>query len=524
MPCSQPGGFLLLGSAEGIGSHVNLFKIVNSAAKLYSKKAVHAPLQAGFIPPFPLELGHPPQGTPSPSSPPPSLLNLQKEAEQVLLKNYTPAGVILNETLNILRFHGHTGAYFEPAPGEASFNLLNMTRTALQTEILALVKRAVKEDAALRKENIAFKINGLTRALNLEVTSLRKVESGERYFLLLFEDVTRLLAPLKQAPAQESAPDSRYHAKVNELEQELTATKEYLQSVIEQQEITNEELRSANEEIQSSNEELQSINEELETAKEEFQSTNEELATVNEEFDHRNQELKQVNSTRLPIVIVGRDLRLRRFTSPAKLLLNLINSDIGRPMSDINPNLQLPDLARWVREVVEQVQPQQVEAQDRSGHWYTARIQPYQTEDSKIDGAVIAFTDSHSLKEGLQLASQARDFADAVVAVIPLPVLILDKDQRVVLANPAYLRAFQVKAEETADSLVYYLGNSQWANPTLRRQLKALLEEDLPFDDFQVAHEFEKLGKKTFSLSGRRLIGLKEQPMILLQITEIRTE
>src|SRR5438874_7376998 len=156
----------------------------------------------------------------------------------------------------------------------------------------------------------------------------------------------------------------------------------YLQSIIEKQESTNEELKAANEEILSANEELQSTNEELQTAKEEAQSANEELATVNEELRHRNAELGRVNNdlvnlltgVNIPIVMVGRDLRIRRFTPLAEKTFNLIPTDMGRPISDIKPNLRDLDLAQLIGQVIDTVSPRELEVRDGGGQWYSLRI------------------------------------------------------------------------------------------------------------------------------------------------------
>jgi two-component system CheB/CheR fusion protein len=184
------------------------------------------------------------------------------------------------------------------------------------------------------------------------------------------------------------------------MKQELTATREYLQSVIEQQEGANEELQSANEEVQSANEELQSINEELETSKEEIQSANEELATVNDELQHRNQELTQSNndltnllaSVELAIIMLGADLRIRRFTPAAEKLFNLIPSDIGRALSDLNLNVVIDDLETLLRNVIDKVEPYEGEIQDRHRRWYLMRLRPYRTSDNRIDGVVVVDT------------------------------------------------------------------------------------------------------------------------------------
>src|ERR1700731_2459558 len=137
----------------------------------------------------------------------------------------------------------------------------------------------------------------------------------------------------------------------------LVAAREHVQSVIDEREVAIEELRSANEEVQSSNEELQSTNEELETAKEELQSTNEELTTLNEELRHTNLELGEVNNdlitllriVNIPVVMVGRDLRIRRFTPAAHRTLRLIPSDVGRLIMDLQPDIQVPDLENQIR-------------------------------------------------------------------------------------------------------------------------------------------------------------------------------
>jgi two-component system CheB/CheR fusion protein len=209
---------------------------------------------------------------------------------------------------------------------------------------------------------------------------------------------------------------SAAEAQVAQLQQEIAALREYLQSVIEEQESTNEELKSANEEILSSNEELQSTNEELQTAKEEAQSANEELATVNEELRHRNAELARVNDdlvnllsgVSIPIVMVGRDLRIRRFTPLAEKTFNLITTDIGRPMSDIKPNLDVPDLPRLVMSVIDTLTPFEGDVQDGDGRWYLLRVRPYITLDNKIDGASVVLLDIDAIKKEVERLRSAQ--------------------------------------------------------------------------------------------------------------------
>src|SRR5262249_24130605 len=169
-------------------------------------------------------------------------------------------------------------------------------------------------------------------------------------------------------------------------------------------EAANEELQSANEEILSANEELQSTNEELDTAKEELQSTNEELNTVNEELHGRNDELSRVNSdlvnllanVQIAIVMVTSDLRIRRFTPMAEKILNLIPSDVGRPLSDIKPNIDYPDREKVIADVIDNVATFQHQVKDRQGNWYVLRIRPYKSIENRIDGAVLALYESEA--------------------------------------------------------------------------------------------------------------------------------
>jgi len=272
---------------------------------------------------------------------------------------------------------------------------------------------------------------------NIEVVPISMAGTDDARYLILFDDgqtppaagseeesaaQTRLSAAAAPADVLPDDEDGKAAAgseeELRQLRQDLTATKEYLQSLLEQQDAVNEELRSANEEILSSNEELQSTNEELETAKEELQSTNEELTTVNEQLHYRNLELSLVNndltnllsSTMIPVVMVSGDMRIRRFTPQAKRVMNLLPTDVGRPISDIKPNVQVADLDHLIGEVIETVRPIEREVMDHQGKWYMLRVHPYRTNDNKIDGAVIVLLDiDQSKRTQHDLESQSAD-------------------------------------------------------------------------------------------------------------------
>jgi two-component system, chemotaxis family, CheB/CheR fusion protein len=411
---SRPGGYLYLGSSEGVGRASNLFATVDRAHKIFSKKTTAARQPVSFSLNHPAE--RPECGTVSlPSKPPETAWNYveaQKEFDRRLLSQYAPATVFINEDMEIIHTRGNVNRYLKLAPGRASLNLLKMAREGLLLELRNAINKAKKGNAPIRKQNIQLKNgneneggNGRAghgqnqiRRVRFEIVPISLGNLRELYFMIVFQDertdARRAQETRRSRPQKES---ETYSARIAKLEQELAATKEYLQSVIETQEATNEELQSANEEILSSNEELQTTNEELETAKEELQSANEELSTVNDELRSRNLEITQVNndltnlfaSIDAAVVIIGSDLTIRRFTPEAQKFFGLIPADIGRPLLNINPSIDIPDFQSQVLRVMTTNLSLEKDITDADGQPYQLRILPYRTAENKNDGAVI---------------------------------------------------------------------------------------------------------------------------------------
>lgn len=393
-------GILFLGSSETVGGFGDLFTLLDKKYKIYTKKSGVTPHDFEFVRRFEAD----PQADASRTRPEaPYRVDLQKIVEQILLNRFALPSVVVDEKLDIVQFIGQTGRFLDPMPGEATLNLLKMVKGGLQHE-LRLAFQKVKHYGSLRKEGVPVDLNGSLHTVNVEILPVKTRPGRELYYLVVFEE-----RGASNAGASKSAPNEDKEKKAGKtkpsvleaenarLSSELEATSEYLQSIIEEQRTTNEELRSANEEIQSSNEELQSINEELETAKEELQSTNEELTTVNDELQNRNDELSRLNndlnnlltSVNIPIIMLGNDLRIRRFTPVSEKVMNLISADVGRPITDIKTKLRIPDLRQSVMHVIESLEILESEVEDINGKWYSMRIRPYRTLDNKIDGAVI---------------------------------------------------------------------------------------------------------------------------------------
>lgn len=403
----KPKGFLLVGNTEGLlGSGAEIFDLVDRKSKIYRKKLVPSPVSFGLT----ISAYQTAEGRPQKPQPPTkeeeiakTPADVQREADRLLLTKYVPSAVVVNDDLDILQSRGHTSRYLELPTGRVSLNLLKMARAGLLYELRALIDKARKNSVPIAKDGVVIEDGSETTSVRLEVIPFRAPASDQRHFLVLFEEKGSVKVP-------KLGFDERYTAKeasnakevqIAQLKQELASTKEYLQSIIEAQEATNEELQSANEEIQSGNEELQSTNEELQTSKEELESANEELNTVNEEIQHRNQQLGQLsndllnilNSATIPMIVLGEDLHIRRFTPEAERVFGFTNQDVGKALTHLPLHIDMPQLERWMLDAIRDVRMKEEPVQARDGRIYKLRITPYRTLENKIDGVVIILLD-----------------------------------------------------------------------------------------------------------------------------------
>ncbi|HEY6367647.1 MAG TPA: PAS domain S-box protein, partial [Candidatus Binatia bacterium] len=576
----KPQGFLFLGASESIGGYTDLFELVDKKHKIYSKKAT--PTQALHML---LKKDRSEQPSPEPraslpigkvrAEPPEGLrdeVNAQREADRVTVSQFAPPGVLINAQLQILQFRGPTSAYLQPPTGKASFHVLKMAREGLMLTLRAAINKAKKENKTARKENVRVNQNGKTRTVNLEVIPLKNLR--ERCFLILFEDAEKVGRPSQERVEPSGGPRSgraiskkEESQRIKSLETELSETRDYLQSIEEQQEAANEELQASNEEVQSANEELQSINEELETSKEELESANEELTTVNEEMSHRNTELSRLNadlsnlhsSINMAILVLARDLTIRRFTTPAEKIFNLLATDVGRPLSSVRHNLVVVNerssrgkdaqtqrsevsgqrseenqslttsaattpfpLEDFLREVIDTVSVREREVRDKDDRWYVIRARPYMTSDNKIDGAVLLLVDIDELKRAEREAKAARDYAEATIRTARDPMIVLRADLRVNTANEGFYKTFKTTPDQTEGRLIYDLGDQQWNIPKLRILLEDILPRNSFFNDFEVTHDFPHVGRRTMLLNARRLeLDDGSAQMILLAIEDV---
>jgi two-component system CheB/CheR fusion protein len=414
--------------------------------------------------------------------------------------------------MNVVQVRGHTSPYLELSPGEPTHNLLKLAREGLIAGLGKAVRTAKQTNAIANEDGFRIDGSGQLKEVAIKVIPFTgSASSKERYLLVLFEDKYAGQAE-KYKPSTDGSGESA------QLRRELAATKEYLQSIVDDKAITLDELRAANEEAQASNEEL-------ETAQEELESANEELNTLNDDLKISNVELSQVNrdltnlleSISIPLVMVGRDLRIRRFTRAIEPMLNLIASDIGRLITDLQPQMELPDLRRLLLDAMEGGNRRPLDIRDSHGHWYSLRILPSAGPDGKTDGAVLMLIDIDAAKRGL-------DFAEAIVETVREPLVILNQNLQVMKANKSFYETFQAVREDTEERLIYDLGNGQWNIPKLRELLENILPAHATFRDFEVTHEFEHVGRKVMLLNASEIFNPNAQARTILLAIEDATD
>jgi two-component system CheB/CheR fusion protein len=458
----NPNGMLFLGSSEGIGDFNSLFAVLDRKNKLYQRKedllgVQRTTLNRFIVPVSATDVSPPHRGAKKAAFP--TKQPLRELMEQSLLRHLATASALVNSGGDIVYLYGRTGMFLEPSAGEPGIqNILKMAREGLRPALTTALHHAVATHGSSFAPNIRVKTNGHFTLVNVSVHSVATSPTSKTdapdtpLFLVILEDAPGLAAAATTDDTSPNvAPDAQ--ARIQVLTQELRAKDEFLQCTQEELESSNEELKSSNEEMQSVNEELQSTNEELETSKEELQSVNEELSTVNTELQTKVVDLSRANNdmnnllagTGVGTVFVDFQLRLLRFTPAASSIINLIVSDVGRPVAHIVSNLVGYDsLVADIKAVLANLVPIEREVQTEEGRWYTLRIQPYRTLENVIEGAVISFVDIteivrvreelHKANDLLRLAVVVRDSHDAIT--------VQDLNGKTLAWNPGAVRLY----------------------------------------------------------------------------------
>lgn len=521
----KPKGILFLGSSESLAGFKQGFEEVSGKWKIF-RRDESAEMHAAFADfPRKSERAHGARR----DSHSPDASRLADFVEDLLLDEYVPPSVLVNERGDILYIHGRTGAYLEPASGHPRLNVLEMAREGLRLELPGALRHAAAQDREIRRSNIRVRANGDDVLVNLVVRKLEQPQALRGLFLIAFSQPRSETSIETAEPLKKSTPRK---TRVAELETELQQTQANLRTTIEELETSNEELTSTNEELQSTNEELQSTNEEVETSKEEMQSLNEELTTVNAELHSKVEELYRVNddmtnllnSTDIATIFLDTELRIKRFTPQAVHMIKLIDTDVGRPVGDLASNLKYEGLAEDGREVLKNLKPKEAGIQTVDGRRYLMRILPYRTAENIVDGLVYTFVDIErimSAESGEAIERGIRQLVEYLVQMVQEPMAILDNELRIEAANHAFRARFTQRQSNIEGKYLRDLGKGEWNVPRLEHLLQRALREKKAFENFRIDQELSDGGRRTLVLSGRHMELLTKEALILIAVEDV---
>lgn len=515
------GGHLLLGTSESVGDAVDLFTMVDRKLKIYEKKDISSVSMYDVYPAHSRPTDGPRPSHPAPVGvrPPPSPLEV---ADRKVLERYGPPGVLVNASFDVIQFRGRTGAFLDPQPGNATFNLFKLVRGELLIELRSAVLKAMGDGEPVTTPPIAM-WGGSGPGVCLDVLPLPHSDPGQKWLLVLFREVPA--PPTGATPTGAAAPDgvsarseSLAVARADQLERELVTTKEYLEAAVQ-------DLQAANEELQSSNEELQSSNEELETSKEELQSSNEELATINEELHNRmgqlavsNDDLQNIlENAGTPMVIVGGDLRIRRYSQSAEKLLKLVPADVGRPVEYLS-GIVKAEVGAAVSTAMSTgvLQEQRVRCTDE--HWYTMRIAPCRNGDVSNRGVSMELLRTPLMRKFGEPAD-IHEFVGKVLSTLPHALALLDDQLRLAWVNKRFFDTFQAGAEILGQPLDdVWPGRS--TNPELWSRLDAVAAGGEAFVAQIVEHPFGRTAPQRMSFSAHRVPGEGDRATMTLLVME----
>ncbi len=505
-------GYLILGTSESISEYNDLFESVDKKKSIFRRKETADTTRQrdwGFP-----NLERTPVQPKKVESEGTETFNVKELAEEMILEDYSYPGVLIDRNYEILYFHGDTEKYLSPPKGEPNLSILNMARGDLRYKLTPIIQEAKKQNTTAERKDVKLKSKDEEHVVDLIVRPVKKTEDSMELLMIIFREKA-MTEKTEGAAEDNNSNEQKLSMEGNEqieaLERELKSTKESLQATIEELETSNEELRSRNEELKATNEELRSTNEELKTAREETRSTNEELTTVNQELEEKISELSQekndmrnlLEAIEVAIVFLDTDHQVRRFTPEATNLFNLIDSDIGRPLNDINSSIRYENIEDDLNHVLDTLQKVNKEIQTKTGDWYEMEILPYRTTENVVDGLVLTFKDItriklRRLKKLRRLATVIEDSNDAITVV--------DMDGNIMEWNKGAERIYGYSQSEAKDM-----------------NIKNIIPEDQRQEEMELLEKV-KSGKEVKSFKTKRLTKDDQILDIWMTITKLLNE
>ncbi len=512
-------GILLMGPAETIGGFTDMFAPIDPKWKIFERR--EGSVSSPKVIEFPFNITK-------------QIIGIDKQAEaktagknslsdsfnKYLLEHFTPVSILVDDAGDIIYVNGKTGRFLELNSGDAAMNIYDMIKEELKYVLRNAIYQARVQKTDILINDIKIKDDQDTRLVNMKV-SLLETAALQGLILVILEDK----GPVKKVSAQKALKDKLKTSNplAESLERELEYTKQQLNSTIEQMETSLEELKSTNEELQSMNEELQSTNEESLTTKEEMQSLNEELMTINtsyqvktEELTHLNNDMKNLlDSTEIGTIFLDNELKILRFTPKIKSLLNVISSDIGRSITDIVFNFDLPNLKQLIFAVIETLVAKEVEIKTQNG-WFNLRIMPYRTMDNFISGVVLTFTDISALKTAEYKLATLINHAKFTLNLLKQPALLLDGKLKILGSNTLFINYFKLDEQDIKEISFAVFVHEYWKTNRLDKIIKNMADEDV---NVVLDQNFPQLGKKRITFKSTPSVDKQNGQTLLVLIT-----
>lgn len=395
----RPGGLMMLGTSESVGRATVLFEPSDPHVRIFRRREVAGDPEAPYFPVRRSARVNPAAKESAVAEPELAKLNLQNQADRLLLKEYSPPAVLVNAGGDILYIHGRTGKYLEPAAGKVNWNIHAMAREGIRLALAAALREASENKTTVQRSGLVPDEANSAQTVDVTVRAVHDPGSLAGTLLIVFHE------RFVEIPIPPKLPKGKTLR--GEIQFELLRSREEMQAMREEMKASQEELHAANEELQSTNEELQSTNEELTSSKEEMQSMNEELQAVNVELNAKLDDLalaqsdmkNLLDSTQIATLFLDNQLNVRRFTEKTQSIVSLRESDIGRPLSDLTSSLDYADLLADARETLRTLATCEKQIASRDGRWFSVRIMPYRSLADVIRGVVITLVDITSTKQ-----------------------------------------------------------------------------------------------------------------------------
>ncbi len=498
-----PTGFLMLGLSESLGRRDHEFKPHDLPHKLFQRSESSSVSRFRVdIPPTSADITENKTQILSRARPVPSL---REATEAMLLKDWSPACVIIDQQGYMRYVHGRTGKYLEIAPGDThDLDIIHSAREGLKVPLTTTIYRAITQQREIYEPGIRVEANGQDTFINLIVKPFATA-TNENLLAVFFEEVDYL--PQMDTSGVQPSPSTldEREQRSRLLQQELADTREYLQAIIE-------ELKSSNEEMQSMNEELQSVNEELETSQEELKAVNEELLTTNSELERKVEEVtwanndleNTFNTIQTGIILLDTDSRVRRFNPAAAKVFRLVAGDEGRSIEHIVSDFNYPNLPHDIGDVFTSLVPHEVVIQTKNGRWYAVQMRPYRTTQNAIKGVVISFNDVTTQRQ-TDAVQAARLLAEEIFNTVREPLVLINSTLHVVNANTSFFQIMNVTPQETLGVLLNELGDGVWNIPELKPLINGVFETGIPLEDHEVSVNLPVFGLGKMLVSARRI-------------------